>query len=112
MRGMLVAGGIAVAAVFVGVYWLARDPAPAAPEPETSAQPPVIPDPAPPAVEAPALPSRAPPKRPEVTDPRLAKLLGRPDDALVEYLPGPDGRVIKEIDRDPNSQGYLKPSRE
>jgi len=31
---------------------------------------------------------------------------------LIEFVPGPDGKIIKEIDNDPNSPGYRKSLRE
>ncbi|MBC8026255.1 MAG: hypothetical protein H7Y89_09710, partial [Steroidobacteraceae bacterium] len=34
------------------------------------------------------------------------------DNGLLELVAGPDGRVIKEIDKDPNSPGFSKPLRE
>ena len=45
-------------------------------------------------------------------DPRLAALMVSPENALVEFVPGDHGQVIKEIDKDPNSPGYRKPLRE
>ena len=45
-------------------------------------------------------------------DPRLAALMVSPDNGLIEFVPGADGRVIKEIDKDPNSLGFKKPLRE
>ena len=35
-----------------------------------------------------------------------------PDNALIEFVPDDNGKVIKEIDNDPNSAGYRKPLRE
>jgi hypothetical protein len=46
------------------------------------------------------------------TDPRLAALMVSPDNALIEFIPDDTGKVIKEIDNDPNSGGYRKPLRE
>jgi len=46
------------------------------------------------------------------TDPRLAVFRVSPDNGLIEFIPGPDGRVIKEIDKDPASPGFGKPLRE
>jgi hypothetical protein len=115
MKGRFVAGGVAVAAVFIGVYWLARDPAPLVPDPVTPAQPLVPLDAAPePAIDAAtSVPQQqVAPRRPSVADPRLAALMGQPDHPLVEYLSDPEGRLIREIDNDPNSQGYRKPLRE
>ncbi len=46
------------------------------------------------------------------SDPRLAALMVSPASNLIEFVPGPDGKVIKEIDQDPSSLGFKKPSRE
>ena len=35
-----------------------------------------------------------------------------PDNELVEYFADAEGRVIREIDNDPNSEGFRKPLRE
>jgi len=45
-------------------------------------------------------------------DPRLAALAVSPDNGLIEFVPGRDGRIVKEIDKDPSSFGYGKPLRE
>ena len=46
------------------------------------------------------------------TDPRLAALSVSPDNGLIEFIAGPDGKVIKEIDNDPGSPSFKKPLRE
>ena len=46
------------------------------------------------------------------SDPRLAALTISPASDLIEFVPGPDGKIIKEIDQDPSSLGFKKPSRE
>lgn len=51
-------------------------------------------------------------QNPAPADPRLATLQVSPDNGLIEFVAGPEGRVIQEIDNDPNSLGYRKPSRE
>jgi hypothetical protein len=110
----LVAGGIAVVAVFAGVIYFARDPAPKTPAtgeqsaddgaraeavmPAASSQPPVT--------------RSANASRPVPADPRLAALMVSPDNGLIEFFADSDGRVIKEIDNDPNSAGFRKPLRE
>jgi len=120
--------GAAAVAVFAGVLWFARESAETDPTgaPQASASPEARADansepkasasPGPKAENSPPARARAVPadraQRPAPTDPRLAALLGAPEDALVEYRAGPDGRVIQEIDDDPNSQGYRKPLRE
>jgi hypothetical protein len=113
MKGTIVAGGLALVAVFAGVYWIARDPLPADPAAATTADAaPTGPAAGEPPSPNPSAAGRPPPIRATPEDPRLAALMGPPADPLIEYLPGPDGRIIKEIDRDPNSQGYSKPLRE
>lgn len=106
MSKTLVAGGIAVLAVFAGVLYFARDPAQTPP----ATEPPAVVESA---VKAPFPGSeRPPPRKPVVSDPRLAALMASPDDALLELVAAPDGKVIAEIDNDPDSAGYRKPLRE
>jgi hypothetical protein len=45
-------------------------------------------------------------------DPRLAALEVSPDNGLIEFVRGSDGKVIAEIDKDPSSPGFQKPLRE
>jgi hypothetical protein len=45
-------------------------------------------------------------------DPRLAALMVSPDNGLIEFVHGTDGKVITEIDKDPGSVGFRKPMRE
>jgi len=111
MRKSLVVGSVAVVAVFAGVVYFARDPAP---------QTPVAGQPAEgqssqgegAAAAKPSASSSGPLQRPEVSDPRLAALMVSPDNALIEFVAGSNGKVIKEIDNDPQSRGYRKPLRE
>ncbi|MFL6600880.1 MAG: hypothetical protein ACJ8R9_06070 [Steroidobacteraceae bacterium] len=46
------------------------------------------------------------------SDPRLAALMVSPDNGLIEFVRGSDGKVITEIDKDPSSPGFRKPTRE
>jgi hypothetical protein len=46
------------------------------------------------------------------SDARLAALAVSPDNGLIEFVRAPDGKVIAEIDNDPGSPGFRKPSRE
>ena len=50
--------------------------------------------------------------RPLPSDPRLAALAVSPDNGLIQFVVGKDGKVISEIDQDPNSLGFKKPLRE
>lgn len=50
--------------------------------------------------------------RPVPPDPRLTALAVSSPNDLIEFIRGPDGQVIKEIDKDPASLGFNKPSRE
>jgi hypothetical protein len=45
-------------------------------------------------------------------DPRLTALMVSPDNDLIEFVRGSDGKVITEIDNDPSSPGFRKPTRE
>jgi len=45
-------------------------------------------------------------------DPRLINLLPSQDNGLIEFVTDPDGRVLKEIDKDPSSFGFKKPLKE
>jgi len=111
----LVAAAVAGVAVFAGVVYFAREPAtpdsaaggPAA-KPLAAAQT-VTPE----AARAPVSRS-VPPSRPATSDPRLAALMVSPDrgDGLIEFFADAEGRVINEIDNDPNSPRYRKPLRE
>ena len=112
MNRTLIAGAIAAVAVFAGVVYFAggdRNQVPVKAEAEKR-----------PAVEAPMSAARVPPpvarsekaSRPAVRDPRLAALMVSPQDALIDFYVDPDGRVIREIDNDPASQGYRKPLRD
>ena len=113
MRKTLVAGGLAVVFVFAGVMYFAREPAPQAATAELPTEKEGRAEPVKPAAPAPLPVSRSgTPPRPATSDPRLAALMGSPDDALIEYTVGDNGQVIKEIDNDPSSAGYRKPLRE
>jgi hypothetical protein len=119
MNKNLVVAGVGALAVFAGVLWLARDSAaPGNAAPVAGGKQPDAPSvdapeqPGQPAPVAPPLSPSDASRRPVPTDPRLAALLGTPDDALVEYVAGPDGRVIQELDKDPSSRSYGKPLRQ
>jgi hypothetical protein len=45
-------------------------------------------------------------------DPRLAALQVSPDNGLIKFVVGDNGKVIAEIDQDPASLGFGKPTRE
>lgn len=113
MRKEIIFGAIAVAAVFAGVLYFAND---SADVPAASASPAaeVKAGEATPATKQQPTPvARAgAPSRPVTSDPRLAALMVSPANALIEFVPDSDGRVIKEIDKDPASPGYKKPLRE
>lgn len=49
---------------------------------------------------------------PAPSDPRLAAFAVSQDNGLVQFVRAPDGKVIAEIDKDPASLGFGKPSRE
>jgi hypothetical protein len=115
----IVAGVAALAAVIAAAVLLKNDsPAPGAPPTAasivqrpnneiaaTTGQPPVTPG-------AAAAASGQTDAHPVPADPRLAALAVSPPNDLIEFIRGPDGQVIKEIDKDPASPGFNKPSRE
>jgi hypothetical protein len=122
MNKSMVIGAIAVAAVFGAVLYFASDRTdeiPAAMEAATEA-------PAPAAdARAPAEPLRSTSglpidpaarnnavSRPAPSDPRLAALAVSPDNGRIQFITGPDGRVIQEIDNDQGSPSFKKPLRE
>lgn len=115
MKKSVLAATIAAVAVFAGVFYFAREPGektrtgdvPA----KTAATPAKTVKPAVPAQPL-AVSRSAPPSRPASADPRVAALMASRDDALIEYFSDPAGRLIKEIDNDPASQGYRRPLRE
>ena len=115
MRKSWVASGIALVAVFAGVIYFSRHDAPpaaqATPEQKDDAALPAAPVP-----DAPPLkilsPNELPARPPVPADPRLRALMVSPDNGLIEFVAGPDGKVLKELDKDPNSPGFRKPLRE
>ena len=112
MKKAMVIGAASVA-VFAGVFYLLRDsatpPAAQVSPPEERAQPKaVIPQP----VEPVPVSRSGTPPRPVVADPRLAALMVSPDNAMIDFVVGSNGKVIKEIDKDPSSPGFGRPLRE
>lgn len=49
---------------------------------------------------------------PVPSDPRLAALMVSQDNGNLEFVVGPDGKVVKEIDKNPSSPNFKKPLRE
>ena len=112
MSKKIIGGSIAVVAVFAGVIYFANDAGDEAPATAPPAEKVNVVE-APPAAKQPTPVARAgTPVRPVTSDPRLAALMVSPANALIEFVPDADGRVIQEIDKDPNSPGYKKPLRE
>ena len=116
MRKSFVAGAFAVVAVFAGVVYFAREPALVTPPADATAKAAAAAPKAQPAEipgqRAPVSRSTPPPSRPKPADPRLAKLMSTPGNPQIEYFSDPEGRVIKEVDNDPNSAGFRRPLRE
>jgi len=113
MNKPLVAGAIAVVAVFAGVIYFARDSADESPASAASSKEQGIrSEPVKPA-DAPLPPAKTTAAaRPVVSDPRLQALMVTPDNGVIEFFADAEGRVIKEVDNDPNSVSYRKPLRE
>jgi hypothetical protein len=106
-------GGLAAAVVFAGVWYVARQPDEPAPADGVAAAAPGAPASVPAAQDAPVARAAVEPVRPAIpADPRLAALMVTPDNGLIEFVPGPDGRVIQELDNDSSSVSYRKPLRE
>jgi hypothetical protein len=115
MNKSVVAGVIAAAAVFAGVIYLERGPAQRSSFDDAPAKAAATPEEAEkaPTPTGPGLVSSStPPPRPAAVDPRLAALMVSPNNAQIEYFSDPEGRVIKEIDKDPNSPGFGRSLRE
>jgi hypothetical protein len=118
MNKAFIAGAVAVVAVFGGVIWFASDRG------ETPQATPVAADPA--AADKAAAPeplrstSGLPVEAQKAAgtgtavpaDPRLAALAVSPDNGLINFVTGDNGKVIREVDNDPNSPSYQKPLRE
>lgn len=45
-------------------------------------------------------------------DPRLAALMVSPDNGFIEFVVDANGKVVKEIDKDPSSLSFKRPLRE
>jgi hypothetical protein len=104
---------ILAVAVFAGVIYFASDSGDRVPEMAQLPDKAVPAEKAPPAAAAPVPVSRSDaPSRPRPADPRLAALMVSPPDALIEFVPGENGKVIREIDNDPNSASFRKPLRD
>jgi hypothetical protein len=117
MNKAFIAGAVAVVAVFGAVIWFAGDRG------EAPQATPVAADPAADKAAAPeplrstsGLPVEAPKAadaaRTVPADPRLAALAVSPDNGLIKFVTGDNGKVIQEFDNDPNSPSYRKPLRE
>ncbi|MBL8271744.1 hypothetical protein [Steroidobacter sp.] len=119
MNKPIVAGVAVLAAVIAAAVLLKNDsPEPDPPPPATASteqqpdnetaatvvQPPVT-------TAATSVPGQTD-AHPVPSDPRLTALAVSPPNDLIEFVHGSDGQVIKEIDKDPASPGFNKPSRE
>jgi hypothetical protein len=112
MNKGIIAGAVAAVAVFAGVWWFAGEHGePPAAGASTATRTDAVKPAAAPAAARDT--TRADPAgRPTPADPRLAALMVTPDNGVIEFRKGSDGRVIEEIDQDPNSLGYRKPLRQ
>jgi hypothetical protein len=110
MKKTHIAAAVAVIAVFAGVLYFAgdfTDESPAKAAPARTATVPTEPVAAPPPVSKSTVASR-----PATSDPRLAALMVSPDNSLIDFFADAEGRVIKEIDNDPNSPSFGRSLRE
>lgn len=114
MKKPVVLGAVAVVAVFAAVFYVARQgengsPAPVAVQPAAAGVASTAPKKS---VNGLPLDARggAAPSAPQ--DPRLATLAVSPDNGLINFVVGDNGKVIREIDDDPGSPSYKKPLRE
>jgi hypothetical protein len=113
MNRTIVTGVVAVVAVFAGVIYFARDSAESPTEVAPSEAESALAEARKSAASTPLPVTRSDKAaRPVPSDPRLAALMVSPDNALIEFIADPEGRVIREIDNDPNSPGYRKSLRE
>jgi hypothetical protein len=113
MNKSIVVGAIAVVAVFAGVLYFAGDftgDSPAEAAPAKAASVPV--EPAEPVAARPPVAKSTAASRPVTSDPRLAALMGSPDNSLIDFFADPEGRVIKEVDNDPSSPSFGRSLRE
>jgi hypothetical protein len=110
MKQTWIAAAVAGIAVFAGVYYVSR-PAGEPPAEPAGAKAPAT-APAAPAAQRTSRSVVDPAAKPVPSDPRLAALMVSPDNGLIEYVTGPEGKVIREVDKDPNSPGFGKTSRE
>lgn len=118
MNKSIVASALVIAAVVAAAIYLTHDsPEPSAPAgtatspvPRTNGESVTTPAPE----SSGAVPSTARPSAPPPvpSDPRLAALAVSPPNDLIEFVKDSTGQVIKEIDKDPASAGFNKPSRE
>ena len=111
MRKLVVGAAVLAAVVAVAVYFL-KDSAEQAPAKAGSASSERVGDGTASPAEATSRSTVDAAANPAPADPRLAALQVSPDNGQIEFVAGPDGKVIKEIDKNPSSLGYMKPTRE
>jgi hypothetical protein len=106
MSKSIVVGAVVLVAIAVGVAYLTRESTdlpgattPAAADKKTAAG------------QAPGVAHEAAPA-PQPLDPLLAPLQVSPDNRLIKFIVGENGKVIAEIDQDPGSASFGKPMRE
>jgi hypothetical protein len=120
MRTPVFVGALAAAAFIAGVVYLKHDPAP---QPATTQSAPgahPVAEPVMPAARSPqsSVPGgtssgpRSTDSKQVPSDPRLAAMQSSPDNGLIEFVRGAEGKVIAELDKDPGSPSFKKPLRE
>lgn len=117
-RNTIIAGALVLAAIAGGVVYLTDDsPQPTGQSAANGNTPGAAPatGAATESVTSPTNTTAAPGReqtQPPPPDPRLAALQVSPDNGLIKFIVGDNGKVIAEIDQDPASPGFGKPSRE
>lgn len=113
MKKSTAIGAICVLAAFAGVLYIAKDFKDDSAAKDVPAKSGVKPtEPVNPVAARPPVSKSTVASRPATSDPRLAALMVSPDNSLIDFFADPEGRVIKEIDNDPNSPSFGRSLRE
>lgn len=109
MRKSIIVGAVVLVAVTVGAVYLTGDST----DQRDATTPPAAQKTTPAAQSAGASNTEAPrPADSPPLDPRLVPLQVSPANDLIKFVLGENGKVIAEIDQDPTSASFGKPTRE